>query len=398
VFGDTVKPQQRSEIQAAIQGWRVEGKFGFHLDILDKFPEKFIEILLGINVPICSVRFPQATFTFSRDWDIPVWLFPEIDIVVRGAAMLSVAPPPIALMSDAIIDAVRTRNPVILFTGLALSTQLDSGAPRWIITGWLELGGGASISIGFYFAKVTGEATIFVHFSAQAKPANPNGEAWLTFDQIALQWRQYGVKGTVDLELKLAAGLQLKLKACVNLILAKKCWTLASKSWSRNLFDWKTNAKLVPAIASPSGTINGDAVDWASYPHTVAGMLPRGDENEATDKGTADFLFTAKGVAMTPYDALPGGPALTRKMHVEGSTMRFSGNPCTRVVNIVVSGDIANSLVVPSCPSGTVNVDVEQDGFDPQAADQFSISRGSVAAAGRPPISLAGGCGSFTLS
>lgn len=385
-------PNQKAQLITETTGWQTGGEFKFTLDIMQKFPTKFIKILLGGNLPLFSFSFPYASFGFSTSWSIPVWAFPYVGIVVYATAKIEFHPPPIALMSNALVDTIRTGNPSHIFRNLAIRSLQDNGQPYFFINGYIEVGGGAEVGIKVFIASITGEATLFIRFSAGIAVVSVNGEEWTTFDTIALQLRTQGLKGTVDIELKFTGGFRIALKACIKLIFKKKCWTVASKSWSKDFGSWSFKPKAMDRLSDNDGDINGDAANDNIPSMDPAGADVLGDTIYASKY--ARFTITPTNVMLLARTQTDADAPRTRKLSANPS-VRFRGNVCQNPISVAVVGDINFPIQLPNCGNSFLNV--SQHNYD-SSASSFQLTSKTIRAGERPPITFSDAWESALLS
>ena len=363
-------------------------KFGIKLDILEEFPVKMLSMMLGQNVPLLSLNFPDATLSYSMSWTIPIWSVPYVAVHIYAIASVSFQPPAIALMSNGIVDTVKTANPSHLFRNLAVSTQTS------FVTGSLEVNGGAEGGIHLIIVKVTVNFDVMVKFLVEAKVQNLQGDNWVTFDMIGMQVRKHGINGALQLVLQLRGGFKLYVKGCVHVVVFKKCKKLAKWSWDTTLWKWSSSTDKIMSLSSGYGVIDTDAVDF-SYPS----YDPTNNAIDATGLGDAvyqpTYVITNEAAMLMPSGTYEANAALTRAIP---STQTISwgskASLCKREYKVIVDGDITRPAVpLPSCVHASF--EVKQSGY--RTTDGYKIFRTSIMPNGRAGITF-GSCKSFTLS
>lgn len=371
-------------------------KFGIKLDILEEFPVKMLSMMLGQNVPLLSLNFPDATLSYSMSWTIPIWSVPYVAVHIYAISSVSFQPPAIALMSNGIVDTVKTGNPSHLFRNLAVSTQTS------FVTGSLEVNGGAEGGIHLIIVKVTVNFDVMVKFLVEAKVQNLQGDNWVTFDMISMQVRKHGINGALQLVLQLRGGFKLYVKGCLHVVIFKKCKKFAKWSWDTTLWKWSSSTDKIMTISSGYGVIDTDAVDF-SYPSSYD------PTNNAIDALMADggggrlgdpvyqptYVLTNEAVMLMPASTYEANAALTRAIP-STQTVTWGSKPslCRREYKVIVDGDITRpSVILPSCAQA--RMEVKQSGY--RTTDSYKIFRTSIMPGGRPGITF-GSCSSFTLS
>jgi len=54
--------------------------------VLENIPKTILSLMLGRNVPIAGVTIPDFSIVGFAEWRIPIWAFPQIDIVLQLSA------------------------------------------------------------------------------------------------------------------------------------------------------------------------------------------------------------------------------------------------------------------------------------------------------------------------
>ena len=369
-------------------------KFGIKLDILEEFPVKMLSMMLGQNVPLLSLNFPEATLSYSMSWTIPIWSVPYVAVHIYAIASVSFQPPSIALMSNGIVDTVKTGNPSHLFRNLAVSTTTS------FVTGSLEVNGGAEGGIHLIIVKVTVNFDVMVKFLVEAKVQNLQGDNWVTFDMISMQVRKHGINGALQLVLQLRGGFKLYVKGCVHVVIFKKCKKFAKWSWDTTLWKWSSSTDKIMSLSSGYGVIDTDAVDF-SYPQyydpTNNNMITNGSSTMVIGDQVAvpTYVLTNEAVMLMPSGTYEANAALTRAI-ASTQTVTWGSKPslCRRAYKVVVDGDLTRPAVpLPSCASASF--EVKQSGY--RTTDGYKIFRTSIMPNGRAGITF-GSCAAFALT
>jgi len=357
-------------------------KFGFKLDILENFPQKLIALLLGQNVAMFSVSFPEAKLSYSITWTIPVWSVPYVAVNIHAGASVSFQPPSVALMSNGIIDTVKTGNPSHLFRNLAVSTTTA------FASGSFEVDGGAEGGINIVIAKVTVNFDITVKFVVEARVANFNNDDWATFDTILMQVHTYGFKGAIQLKLELRGGFKLYLKGCVNVLFWKKCWTIVSWSWDTTLWSLQPSNDKIMSLATSGGSINSASFDFSYPPNEQYSAIVPTPVN-----ALRSYILTNSAIMFMPANIVEGNAALTRNLD-SSVKVNFYSLPCTAEYNIIIDGDIKRpGVTLPSC--NLAHFSIKQMGF--RTVAQYTIGGSSILPDGRNVISYGPQCSSVSL-
>jgi len=363
----------------------IEGKFGIQLDILKNFPSKFMKIITGQNVQLLSVGFPEVSFAFGYDWSIPIYPFPYIAVVVGFQASVSFQPPSMILTSNSLVDTISTGNPSYLFRDIGIATNMS------FVRGSIEVAGGVEGGISVVIFKVTVSFSVYLQFNAAAKVTSITGQDFETVDSIGIQMRQYGLLGVIDFDLNLKAGVRVSLRACINLFLFKKCWTLVSWQTDTKLWDYRPAKDKIPDIAPYNGQIDGKHVDfiynfdqdplddgYAFY------ALDDGYVRDGNDKPT--YYIGVNSVMLLPKGGHEANAALTKSVEGAQTVQWQSGTECgSEAYKIVVAGDSPRqNTILPSCANA--EVEIFQNGY--HEATKFQISRTSVVPDTRPGVTL----------
>jgi len=404
VFGPGITPEQQEAFTEYYTKWNGgippciepdlsatddedESKFGIQLDILKDFPSKFMRMILGDNVELLSVHFPEVSFAFGYDWSIPVYPFPYIAVVVGFQACVSFQPPTMILTSNSLIDTISTGNPSYLFRDVGIATNMS------FVRGSVEIAGGVEGGISVVIFKVTVSFEVYLQFNAAAKVTSITGRDFETIDSLGIQMRQYGFYGLIDFDLNLKAGVRISLRACINLFLFKKCWTLVSWQTDVKLWDFRPAKDKIPDIAPYNGQIDGKHVDFI-YDFDKDPLDDNfafyGNENRTmkrdggVDKPT--YYIGVNSVMLLPKGGHEANAALTKTVEGEQTVQWQSGTECSSgAYKIIVAGDSPRqNTILPSCANA--EVEIFQNGY--HEATKFQISRTSVVPDTRPGVTL----------
>jgi len=363
-----------------------EGKFGFKLDILEDFPAKLITIILGGNVAMFSVSFPQASFSYGITWTIPVWNTPYVAVNIHASASVGFQPPSVALMSNAIIDTVKTKNPSYLFRNLAVSTTTS------FATGTFEVDGGAEAGLNVIIGKLTVNFDITVKFIIEARVANFDGTDWATFDTILMQVHKYGFNGAIQFRLELRGGFHLYLQGCVNVLFWKNCWTIVSWSWDTTLWSWEPKNDLIQSVANDNGEVNVNSFDF-TYPVDEPSSIDGGASSLVRRDSLRTYIITDGSIMFMPPGTVDGNAGMTRVVS-ETTSVSFPGMPCSAEYNILINGNLQSKGVsLPSC--SMLNINISQMGY--RTVEEFNISSSAFTPLNCPALTIQT-CGSLAIS
>jgi len=373
-----------------------EGSFGITLDILQDFPSKFMVIILGENVELLSVHFPKVSFSFGYDWSIPIYPFPYIAVVVGFTASVSFQPPTMILTSKSLTDTIATGNPSYLFRDIAIATNMS------FIQGTIEIAGGIEGGINVVIFKATVSFTIYLQFNVGVKVTSITGQDFETIDSLGIQMRQYGFFGLIDFDLNLKAGVRLALRACINLFLFKKCWTLASWQTDVTLWEWRPAKDKIPDIAPYNGEIDGKHVDFVYDfekdpldDNSIVNVYKNHTIRDGVDKPT--YYIGVKSVMLLPKGGHEANAALTKGVEGAQTVKWASGTECSgsNGFKVIVAGDSPRqNTILPSCSSA--EIEIVQNGY--HEATKFQISKTSVVPDSRPGVTLGSQASSLFLS
>jgi len=259
------------------------------------------------------------------------------------------------------------------------------------VRGTIEIAGGVEGGISVVIFKVTVSFEVYLQFNAAAKVTSITGQDFETIDSLSIQMRQYGFFGVIDFDLNLKAGVRLSLRACINLFLFKKCWTLVSWQTDTKLWDYRPAKDKIPDIAPYNGQIDGKHVDFiynfdsdplddGSVFNAVADPIVR----EGVDKPT--YFIGVKSVMLLPKGGREANAALTKSIEGAQTVQWQSGTECTSSgYKVIVAGDSPRqNTILPSCQ--TAEVEIFQNGY--HEATKFQISRTSVVPDSRPGVTL----------
>jgi len=402
VFGPGLSDDQKAELTDYYTKWNGgvppciepdlsstdddDNKFGIQLDILQDFPTKFMRIILGDNVELLSVHFPEVSFSFGYDWSIPVYPFPYIAVVVGFTASVSFQPPTMILTSKSLTDTIATGNPSYLFRDIGIATNMS------FVRGTIEIAGGVEGGISVVIFKVTVSFVVYLQFNAAAKVTSITGRDFETIDSLGIQMRQYGLVGVIDFDLNLKAGVRISLRACINLFIFKKCWTLLSWGTDVKLWEYRPAKDKIPDIAPYNGQIDGNHVnfvyDFDKDPLDDGYLLNAIENSTVRDSGVdkPTYYIGVKSVMLLPKGGHEANAALTKGVEGEQTVQWQEGTECgSNPYKIIVAGDSPRQeTILPSCSN--VEVEIFQNGY--HEATMFQISRTSVVPDTRPGVTL----------
>jgi len=230
---------------------------------------------------------------------------------------------------------------------------------------------------------------VYLQFNAAAKVTSITGQDFETIDSLGIQMRQYGLLGVIDFDLNLKAGVRISLRACINLFIFKKCWTLVSWQAEAKLWEWRPAKDKIPDIAPYNGQIDGKHVDF--WYDTNQDPLDNGydDDENITVRAGVDrptYYIGVKSVMLLPKGARESNAALTKRIEGAETVQWASGTECgSQPYKIIVAGDSPRqNTILPSC--STTEVEIIQNGY--HEATKFQISRTSVVPDTRPGVTL----------
>jgi len=409
IFGPGVSTEQQQELVEYYTKWNGgvppciepdlssedDNEFGIQLDILQDFPSKFLRMILGDNVELLSVHFPEVSFSFGYDWSIPIYPFPYIAVVVGFEASVSFQPPTMILTSKSLTDTISTGNPSYLFRDIAIATNMS------FVRGTIEIAGGVEGGISVVIFKVTVSFEVYLQFNAAAKVTSITGQDFETIDSLGIQMRKYGFYGVIDFDLNLKAGVRLSLRACINLFLFKKCWTLVSWQTDAKLWEYRPAKDKIPDIAPYNGQIDGSHVDFIynfDNDPLDGGSVFNALANQTVRDGVIKptYYIGVKSVMLLPKGGREANAALTKSIEGAQTIQWQSGTECgSSPYKIIVAGDSPRqNTILPSCQNA--EIEIYQNGY--HEATKFQISRTSVIPDSRPGVTLGGKSNSVYLS
>lgn len=253
-FSPNISPGDQDFVANVFFRWNTSD-IGIHIDFLDNIPQKIVALLLGEQIPLVGITIPPMTMGAGAYFGVVVWTPPTITLFVGMNAAIVVDIQEISLTSAGVVAAIQTGNIGKLFGGIGIPTQNPDGTPHWPLQGYVKLYGGVDVSLWL----IDGGAYVYIQLTGTMGFTDPNGDGWITFDEIIWLIRANGnIWASLSKGYQLSAGFGLYLRICINYIFGHKCWTLAQKQWSAVIMQWEYTPNGIPPICSPDGTINLD--------------------------------------------------------------------------------------------------------------------------------------------
>jgi len=198
--------------------------------------------------------------------------------------------------------------------------------------------------------------------------------------------------GVIDFDMNLKAGVRISLRACINLFIFKKCWTLVSWQTDVKLFEYRPAKDKIPDIAPYNGQIDGKHVDFIyNFDNDPLddGYAFRAIENRTVRDGGVDkptYYIGVNSVMLLPKGGHEANAALTKTVAGAQTVQWQSGTECgSEAYKVVVAGDSPRqNTIIPSCANA--EVEIFQNGY--HEATKFQISRTSVVPNTRPGVTL----------
>ena len=346
-------------------------KWAIKFPMMDHLEEAIIDLILHKNFEIVTLEVPPAIAATHTSWSFPVWPWPEVALFVDFKAQVELNIGRISVLSNGVFDAIRNKDASQLLQAVGVPTVDDKGNKLWPLTGFVQIGAGASLGILIFEVG----AMVAIRATGKVRIRDLDGSGWLTLSEL-LHLMKGGHGKAVEIGIDLDAIFELFIEACIPLLFTELCW---------NIVDWRYDLPLmredilvgsIPSVGNGRGDTNvGLAADSAAHPNAVFTIMSNPNGHSKTDMrhDGMDQSFPGR-VAVVPnppkaagigtYGDSGGKPYTLKVVAVNrpfapkiesDATLQFDVEACGKDTNLAVS----RCLVLPSnalggkvsCPS-----------------------------------------------
>ncbi|EGD81923.1 hypothetical protein PTSG_02609 [Salpingoeca rosetta] len=367
--GDRLPRAKQEVVRKVWSDMTTQGSFGVRLSFLDNPVLNVVKMLLGQVVDLVEFTFPRLVIGIGVSWTIPIWSVPLVEIEPTFSFEIQAQPPPLIITTETAVTLLQTGDIGSTLGTVAIRTvDRATHKPINFLVARGSIGAYVRVSIGVYFAYVQG--SFYLGLTLEAAVAIPDiyhtGRITIGDMYQLVKYNDGNVFKSLDRRYTLFLDAGFSLRACINLLFYRKCWTIVAWSHSFTLWERLDRARVFPIPTSGTGNINiGSSF---SQPYRRRSVVRRcaGACVSMAQFTLSQARDTVTVAVKTPDDGVNEAPR-TGSLPADGSCIRFTGSSHNSALKVRVVG-VFRCVHVPALPGSHIEISQQSYGVSSSQA------------------------------
>ncbi|EGD81340.1 hypothetical protein PTSG_11386, partial [Salpingoeca rosetta] len=305
----------------------VEGSFNVKLLFLEHPLEDLLKMLLGLNVPLVEVTFPELIIDIGTSWMVgPVWFVPSVYVELDIGAVVVLQVPPMVMTNKFVITIFQTRKIGPAMRSLSLRvTDQKTHAALPVLRASVTVGGHVGIGVSIGVVGFYGDLYVGLTVSGTLSIPNVHGTGLVSIGDVLHLVRLNGnVFDATVRTYRLVITLGFGIRGCVSLWLKSWCFTVVSIQTHFVPWQETSNPRIFTSPGSGSGLINLNA----AQPEVSSSDTSLSCSGECERVPTFTLTQANNEVDVSVKTTTDGtrDPPRSISMPAQGDCLRFSGS------------------------------------------------------------------------